>query len=277
MSWDPQQYLKFSDLRLRPALDLLARIPCDAPRAVFDLGCGAGNVARHLAARWPQASITGLDSSPEMLAEARRQLPTAEWVQADLSCWRPHDGADVIFSNALFQWIKGHQAIFTGLFQSLKAGGGLAIQMPRNQQEPSHTIVSEVAATGPWSQRLAACADLFEIHPPDFYHDLFRASGAAHIDIWESIYQQALSGDDPVLEWIKGTALRPYLAALGDAPDLKEGFLSEVGDRLRAAYPKRADGVTLLPFRRVFIMAMKSGSREVIRGGRQNAEGKRDA
>ena len=258
MSWDPQQYLKFSNLRLRPALDLLARIPNDTPQTVFDLGCGAGNVTRHLAARWELAKITGLDSSSEMLAEAQKQLPAANWIKADLSSWRPHDGADVIFSNALFQWIKGHQTVFAQLLQSLNPGGALAIQMPRNQQEPSHTIVSEVAANGPWSQRLSNCADLFEIHPPEFYHDLFRTLGAVHIDIWESIYQQALSGDDPVLEWIKGTALRPYLAALGDAPDLQTGFLAEIGKRLRAAYPQRADGVTLLPFRRLFMVAVKT-------------------
>ncbi|MBF0268289.1 MAG: methyltransferase domain-containing protein [Alphaproteobacteria bacterium] len=257
MSWDPQQYLKFADLRLRPALDLLARIPAQSPASVFDLGCGAGNVTRQLAARWPHASITGLDSSPDMLAEAKRQLPSARWLQADLSIWRPSQPADVIFSNALFHWIKNHRQVFAGLFESLSPGGVLAIQMPRNQQEPSHTVTSQVAGSGPWRERLAPLADLFEIWPPDFYHDLLRGQGAAHIDIWESVYQQALVGPDPVLEWIKGTALRPYLAALSDAPDLQAGFLKEVGLRLRDAYPMGQDGVTLLPFRRLFIVAAR--------------------
>lgn len=257
MSWDPKQYLKFADLRLRPALDLLARIPVQSPAVVYDLGCGAGNVAAHLAERWPGAKLTGVDSSPEMLAEARKRLPKACWIEADMSTWRPQAGADVIFSNALFQWIKGHRMIFPSLFECLSPGGALAIQMPKNQQEPSHRLTQDVARNGPWKGKLAGLDDLFEIWPPEVYHDLLRESGAAHIDVWESINQQALTGDDPVLEWIKGTALRPYLAQLSDAPDLRAGFLEELGGRLRQAYPRREDGVTLLPFRRLFIVAVR--------------------
>jgi trans-aconitate 2-methyltransferase len=257
MSWDPKQYLKFSNLRLRPALDLLARIPAEAPKSVFDLGCGAGNVTRHLAERWPQAKITGLDSSPDMLAEAKKNLPGASWIETDLANWRPGDQADVIFSNALFHWIKGHQTIFPELFAGLSAGGALAIQMPRNQREPSHTCILETADSGPWAEALSPVGNLFEVHAPEVYHDLFRACGAVHLDVWESVYQQALTGDDPVLEWIKGTALRPYLALLEETPDLKTGFLADLAACLRLAYPKRADGVTLLSFRRIFIVAVK--------------------
>ncbi|MBF0166438.1 MAG: methyltransferase domain-containing protein [Alphaproteobacteria bacterium] len=255
MTWDPKQYLKFSDLRLRPALDLLARIPLDSPRRIYDLGCGAGNVTRQLAQRWPEAKITGVDSSVEMLAEAKKNLPGAEWMKADLATWRPPSPGDLIFSNALFHWIKGHREIFPRLMSDLAPGGVLAVQMPRNQGEASHTTILKVANDGPWRELLAPLGDLFEMHAPEAYHDLLR-SLAGHLDIWESIYQQALTGDDPVLEWIKGTALRPYLAALADQPDLKEGFLAELGTRLRLAYPKRSDGVTLLPFRRLFIVAV---------------------
>lgn len=257
MSWDPQQYLKFSDLRLRPAQDLMARIPTQAPARVYDLGCGAGNVTRQLQEKWPGAKITGLDSSPDMLAEARKKAPGIDWVEADLSAWRPADAPDVIFSNALFHWIKGHGTIFPALLNGLRVGGALAVQMPRNQQEPSHSHTLAVAKQGPWADKLQGLDDLFEMHPPDFYHDLFRQAGAKHVDIWESVYQQALSGDDPVLEWIKGTALRPYLARLQDEPDLQKGFLEELAQRLRGAYPRRADGVTLLPFRRIFMVAAK--------------------
>ncbi|MDK9721808.1 MAG: methyltransferase domain-containing protein [Rhodospirillales bacterium] len=257
MSWDPKQYLKFADLRLRPAQDLLARIPVQSPATIYDLGCGAGNVATHLAERWPSAQLTGVDSSPEMLAEARKRLPTAQWIEADMSAWRPNAGAGLIFSNALFQWIKGQQTIFPALFERLAPGGALAIQMPRNQQEPSHRLTQEVAQNGPWKDRLSGLGDLFEIWPPETYHDWMRKAGAAHIDIWESIYQQALTGDDPVLEWIKGTTLRPYLARLSDAPEWQAGFLEDLGGRLRQAYPRRDDGVTLLPFRRLFMVAAR--------------------
>lgn len=257
MNWDPRQYLKFADLRLRPALDLLARIPHEAPGRVYDLGCGAGNVTRRLAAKWPDAKITGLDSSPEMLAEAQRKAPEIDWRQADLARWRAEDKPDVLFSNALFQWIKGHKTIFPALFAGLGEGGVLAVQMPRNQQEATHSRLLAVAKQGPWAERLQGLDDLFEIHPPEFYHDLFRAAGARHVDIWECVYQQALSGDDPVLEWIKGTALRPYLARLQDAPDALQAFLDELAAGLRASYPKRSDGVTLLPFRRLFMVAAK--------------------
>ncbi len=256
MSWDPKQYLKFADLRLRPALDLLARIPLNRPRRIFDLGCGAGNVTCQLALRWPEARITGVDSSPQMLAEAKARLPEADWIKDDLSKWQPSEPADLTFSNALFHWIKGHREIFPRLLDGLAPGGVLAVQMPRNQQEPSHILVREVAEAGPWRERLAHLGDLFEVLEPGTYHDLLRA-GSAHLDVWESVYQQALTGEVPVLEWIKGTALRPYLAALADAPDLQNGFLAELKAQLAKAYPPLADGVTLLPFRRLFIVAVR--------------------
>jgi trans-aconitate 2-methyltransferase len=257
MSWDPGQYLKFSDLRLRPALDLLARVPQAQPRLVFDLGCGAGNVAAKLALRWPKARITGVDSSPAMLAEAKTRLPACEWIEGDLASWLPDEGADVIFSNAAYQWIKGHERLFPRLFQRLGPGGCLAVQMPRNFAAPSHRAIFETAAEGPWKDRLAACLDPFEVLEPEAYHDLLRPLGAT-LDIWETDYLQLLTGQNPVLEWVKGTTLRPFLAALEGAAELKTAFLETVGRRLCAAYPARADGVTLLPFRRLFLVAARA-------------------
>jgi trans-aconitate 2-methyltransferase len=258
MSWDPQQYLKFSDLRARPAMDLLARVPHPSPRRVYDMGCGAGNVAAKLAERWPEARITGVDSSPAMLAEARKRLPAAEWIEGDLANWLPDSGACVIFSNAAYHWIKGHDRHFPRLFERLDKGGCLAVQMPRNFAAPSHRSIFETAAEGPWKDKLAHCLDPFEVLEPEVYHDLLRPLGAA-LDVWEADYLQALTGADPVLEWVKGTALRPFLTALEDAPSLKAGFLETVRRRLGAAYPARADGVTLLPFRRLFLVAVKMG------------------
>ena len=254
MSWDPERYLAFGDHRTRPAVDLLARVPLAAPVRVADLGCGPGNSTALLCARWPAADVLGLDNSPEMLAEARASGPPARWLEADITTWSPAADYDLLFSNAVLQWLPDHAILFPRLLEALPAGGVLAVQMPRNFAAPSHRLLREVADAGPWATRLAAGLLRAPVAAPEWYYDLL-APGAAALDIWESEYLQVLEGDDPVLRWTRSTALRPVIAAL--APDEQARFEADYAARLRVAYPRRPDGRTLFPFRRLFIVATR--------------------
>lgn len=251
-TWDPNQYLKFADHRLRPAVDLLARIPNVEPHHVFDLGCGAGNVAKLLAERWPKGRVTGIDSSMAMLEKARAAAPRIAFIQAEMDGWKPAEPASVIYSNAALHWIEGHEAHFPRLMSYLAPGGTLAVQMPRNHKAASHTSMVEAAEAGPWKAKLAAVRGIRPVHDPDAYYRIL-APHASRLDIWECEYLQVLDGENPVVEWTKGTALRPYLDALDDAG--KKGFLAAYAERIAAAYPRQPDGRTLFPFRRIFIIA----------------------
>jgi trans-aconitate 2-methyltransferase len=254
MSWSPSQYLKFSQPRLRPAMDLLARVPGEEPRRVYDLGCGAGNVTAALVARWPGASITGVDSSAAMLARAARDLPQVRWVQHGLADWRPDAPADVIYSNAALHWLPDHQQLLPALVGALAPGGVLAIQMPRNFSAPSHTLIEAAARAGPWSGKLEALIGPAPVAEPQYYYSLL-APLAASLDIWESEYLQVLSGEDPVKEWTKGTWLMQFIDQL--EPAERTAFEADYAQRLRAAYPRRPDGTTLFPFRRLFIVLQR--------------------
>jgi trans-aconitate 2-methyltransferase len=252
MAWDPGQYLKFAGPRLRPALDLLQRIDKEAPATVYDLGAGAGNVTRLLAARWPEASVVGVDSSREMLAKAAAENPQIEWQQADLASWRPARPAELIYSNAALHWLDHHDRLLPGLFASLAPRGVLAVQMPRNFGARSHTLITETALSGPWRARLEPLLRPAPVAEPAFYYDLL-APLAATLDIWESEYLQVLDGANPVKEWTKGTWLGPLLAAL-DEPE-RGHFEAAYAERVAAVYPPRGDGKTLFPFRRMFLIA----------------------
>ena len=253
--WSPDQYLKFADHRRRPAVDLLARVALDAPRSVIDLGCGAGNVTRLLHDRWPQARLIGVDFSAAMLEKARAVLPEAEWVEADLGAWIPAAPPDLIFSNAAIQWLDGHDTLIPRLFGLVAPGGVLAIQMPRNFDSPSHVGMREAARSGPWRAMLEPHLRENPVAPPAYYYDLLAKAGA-RLDIWEMEYLQELQGEDAVVEWTKGTALKPLLDALIE-PERGQ-FLADYTARIRAAYPRHADGVTLFPFRRLYIVAAKA-------------------
>ncbi len=252
MSWDPERYLSFGAERLRAAADLLARVPLTAPDSVADLGCGPGNATRLLADRWPGAQIFGLDRSPQMLAEARRSGPGATWVEADLATWRPHDRLDLLYANASLQWLDRHDILFPRLMTFLRPRGVLAVQMPRNFAAPSHTLLRETAAEGPWAERLAGVLRTDPVGAPAFYFDLL-AGAASCLDIWETEYLHALKGADPVLDWTRGTALGPVAEAL--ARDEMAAFEAAYAERLRMAYPRGPDGLTLYPFRRLFIVS----------------------
>lgn len=254
MAWNPEQYLKFAAPRLRPALDLMARVPIEAPRRVVDLGCGTGQITRLLAERWPGAAVTGVDASPEMLARARADGPALAWEQADLASWQPAAAPDLVFSNAALHWLPGHAALFPRLFGAVAPGGVLAVQMPRNFAAPSHTAIADTVHAGPWRDRLAPLLRAAPVAEPAWYHGCL-APVAAELDLWETEYLQPLTGTDPVKEWTKGTWLAPFLAAL--PADEAAAFEADYAARVRAAYPVRPDGVTLFPFRRLFIVARR--------------------
>ena len=253
MSWDPNQYLAYADLRLRPALDLLARVPVAAPASVVDLGCGAGNVTRVLADRWPAAGITGVDGSPEMLAEAREIAPGIAWIEADIETWHPQAPVEVLYSNAVLHWLDDHATLLPRLLDMVAKGGALAVQMPRNPDAAFQYLEAEVARGTPWWDALAPHLRLDPVAEPGFYHDLL-APLAARIELWETTYQQVLSGENPVLEWVKGSRLRPLLAALGEGA--RSDYEAAYSQAVREAYPAGADGTTLFPFRRLFLIAV---------------------
>jgi len=251
-TWDPAQYLRWSDHRLRPAVDLLQRVPLTSPARVVDLGCGTGNVTALLRARWPEAHVTGVDASRTMLERARASDRGVEWLEADVSTWTPPAPVDVLFSNATLHWIDDHAALFPRLVTLVAAGGALAVQMPRNFGEPSHTSIYEVAREARWRARLEKLIRPEPTKPPEFYWDLL-ASRVSALDVWETVYTQALTGDNSVADFVKGSWLKPFLDALH--PDDRESFERAYRARVARAYPPRADGTTLFPFRRLFMVA----------------------
>ncbi len=261
MAWDPAQYLKFSNHRLRPALDLLAQIPLAAPEHVVDLGCGAGNVTRFLAERWPSAKICGVDNSAQMLDKARGILPQAAWTESSIDAWQPEQPVDLIYSNAALHWLPDHPTLFARLFGFLKPGGILAVQMPRNFAAPSHTSIDAALDALALPAGLRATIDANKLNnpvaEPADYYDWLKPL-AAGVDLWETLYSHVLEGENAVAEWVKGTALIPVMNGLGgpEAP-LCQRFLADYRALTNAAYPRRPDCTTLFPFRRLFIVATR--------------------
>lgn len=264
MSWNPNQYLKFAAPRLRPQLDLIARIALDAPRTVFDLGCGTGSGTRMLAQRWPDADVTGVDASAAMLAKAAQDAGDGggdppgrlHWQQASIADWQPGAGADLIYSNAALHWLGDHARLFPHLMRQLAPGGVLAVQMPRNFDAPSHRLIDETVAAGPWRERLQPLVQPSPVGAPADYYG-YVAPLASELDLWETEYLQVLAGPDPVKEWTKGTWLPQFLDRL-PSPAEQAAFEADYAERLRAAYPMRADGTTLFPFKRLFIVARRA-------------------
>jgi trans-aconitate 2-methyltransferase len=251
MVWNPTVYLTYGDERTRPALELLARLKNENPSRVIDLGCGPGNSTAALAARWPHAHLEGLDSSAEMLALARKTDLRAEWIQADIDTWSARAKYDVIFSNATFQWLGGHRALLARLVSFIEPGGSLAFQVPHNMDAPSHLLMRETAAGGPWATKLKNVREVAVLQAAEYF-DILNAYDA-EVDIWETEYLHVLDGEDAVYTWVSGTGLRPFVQALEGGE--RDAFIVDYKARLNGAYPTRGDGKTLFPFKRLFVVA----------------------
>jgi trans-aconitate 2-methyltransferase len=255
MSWSAAQYVKFEEERTRPVRDLVQRIPLAQAESAADIGCGPGNSTEVLRARYPEARIAGVDSSPDMIAAARKRLPDIAFEIADIREWRTKEPLDVILANAALQWIPGHETLLPALIGKLRPGGALAVQTPDNLEEPSHRLMREVAAEAPWAARLKDAARArAERHGAEWYFRLLRAD-ATHVDLWRTIYFHPLGGAQAVVEWLKGTGLRPFLDPLEE--NERKAFLARYEGRIAKAYPAEPDGTVLLPFPRLFFVAMR--------------------
>ncbi len=255
MTWSAAQYLKFEHERTRPVLDLVQRIPLTQVETAADIGCGPGNSTEVLRERYPQAHIVGLDLSPDMIQAARKRLPSVAFEVADIREWRAKEPLDVILANAVLQWIPDHETLLPALIGKLKPGGVLAAQLPDNLDEPSHRLMAAVASDGPWASKLRnASFARTERHLPDWYFRLLRAH-APHIDIWRTTYFHSLAGARAIVEWLKGTGLRPYLDPLEESE--RQAFLARYEGKIAEAYPAEPDGTVLLPFPRLFVVAAR--------------------
>ncbi len=255
-AWDPHQYSRFEGERDRAAHDLLARLADDlAPDEIWDLGCGAGQHAAWLKRRWPRARVHGLDSSPAMLEQARARAGNIDWRLGDIADWAPERQVDLILANASLHWLPDHAALLARLTGGLAPGGVIAVQMPMAHETRHHGLMREVAVEGPWAPALAGVGTVAPLLAPEVYYSVL-AERCDAVDVWSTTYLQALTGPDAVLEWMKGTALRPYLAALGDEV-MRRAYLDALGGRLSEAFPRRSDGVTLMPFPRLFLVARR--------------------
>jgi trans-aconitate 2-methyltransferase len=254
MAWDPTQYDKFKKERSRPFFDLLAQLDEIAPKTVADLGCGTGELTAELAKKWPQAEVVGVDSSPEMLEKSKAYANEhLRFRTAAMEEWTPSGPIDLIFSNSAFHWLKPHEAQIQRIASFVAPGGTLAFQAPNQFKEPTHVIMQEVRNAPEWKSRVGSeTADSY-MADPRWYIDALGAMGF-QVRVFETLYHQVVEGDDPVLEWLKGTSLRCILDKL--PPSDQERFAAECGAKLRAAYPKR-EGGTLFPYRRMFVIAKR--------------------
>ena len=251
--WNPALYTRFEDERTRPAAELLARVPLDAPRVVVDLGCGPGNSTELLVKRFPSARIVGTDSSQAMLATARQRLPQARFEHGDITQWEPSEPVDLAYANASLQWVNDHPRLLPRLLSALAPGGVLAVQMPDNLDEVSHRLTRETAAA-----LLGTSDDDDDTHRARIlsaqqYYDLLTPQ--AEVDVWRTTYHHRMDDAAAIVQWLRATGLKPYVDPL--TPELQARFLAEYQRRIELAYPVRADGKRLLAFPRLFIVARR--------------------
>lgn len=254
MAWSPKKYLLFEDHRTRPVHELAARIPLASPEYIVDLGCGPGNSTAVLAERWPDAKIIGVDSSSEMLTQARALLPAVEWSLADIAKWQPQEPVDLVFANASLQWVPDPEAILRRLISYVAPKGVLAFQVPANHEGPPHTVIDAVLRELDFERQIDRSHLSRFVLSPNAYFRILANEGAT-IDAWDTEYLQVLEGENVVLAWVKGTALVPILASLSAANAAP--FLELLTQRLHEAYPPEQSGKTLLPFRRRFVVARR--------------------
>lgn len=254
VSWNPDQYLKFAQERTQPSVDLAARIALDSPTGVIDVGCGPGNSTRVLRQRWPNARVIGVDNSVEMIDKARREFPAGEWHVADAAALPEDLQYQVVFSNAVLQWVPDHRALLPRLVRSVAPGGCLAVQVPANHDSYLHRAVLAVAGRARWRTLLASYTGLLHYHTPEFYYGLLSAIG--RVDMWQTTYYHVLDSHEALVAWYKGSGLRPLLDRLPDAAS-RADFENEVLDTCRPGYPAQSDGRVLFPFRRTFFVVYR--------------------
>jgi trans-aconitate 2-methyltransferase len=252
-TWSPSVYLQFEDERTRPARDLLAQVPLTIARQIVDVGCGPANSTALLASRFPGAEIVGLDSSPAMLEQARNILPSARFLEADAHTWLPDTAVDLVFANAIYQWIPAHLELLPRIVKSLAPGAVLAVQMPDNVEEPTHRLMRTAAEDPRWARRLKDAARE-PLPPPRSYYNALRPV-SSRVEIWHTIYNHALAGADAIVDWVRGTGLRPFVDPL--QADERAEFLSRYRELLADAYPAGDDGRVLLRFPRLFMVAVR--------------------
>ncbi|TPP12049.1 trans-aconitate 2-methyltransferase [Rhizobium glycinendophyticum] len=255
MQWSAQQYLKFEDERTQPARDLLARVPLEQAARVIDLGCGPGNSTELLVERYGRDAVSGLDSDDDMLAKARARLPDVTFLKGDLATWRPHRAVDLLYANAVFQWLPNHLDILAALMEHLSPRGVLAVQMPDNLGEASHVAMEETGGDGPWSAAFAG-GRIRRARLPSPANYLQRLQPiSASVEVWHTVYYHPMADAEAIVAWVEGTGLRPYLAAV--APEQRDAFRAAYLKRIDVAYPPMADGRRLLAFPRLFLVAVK--------------------
>ena len=253
--WNPELYRRFELERTRPARELLARVSLTNAVCIYDLGCGPGNSTELLVERFPSAQVIGTDSSEAMLTSARERMPACRFELSDIASWQPADAPDLIYANAALQWVADHETLIPRLFSALAPGGVLAIQMPDNRDEPTHHLMREVATLYPWASSIGnAAAVRTKILALNAYYDLLAAD-AAEVDVWRTAYQHPMDTPAAIVDWVRGTGLRPFIDPL--SPAYRDGFLAEYERRIALAYLPRADRRLLLAFPRLFIVARR--------------------
>jgi trans-aconitate 2-methyltransferase len=254
-TWDPEQYLRFERERSIPCRELISRLDGLTPERIIDLGCGTGTSTAQLRKGWPHAHLYGLDSSAEMIASARQGDPGVVWTLGDIRTWSTPQPFDLVFSNAALHWIPDHATAFPRLLHQVRPGGALAVQMPTNFEAPAHRCIREVASSSEWTAKLGAGLLAARVETPEFYYRLLSPL-APQIDIWQTEYVHVLPDAAAIVEWLKGSTLRPYLDLLG-AHALRDAFLAQLAHLMKAAYPAQPDGRVLFPFRRLFVIARR--------------------
>ena len=254
-TWDSEQYLKFEKERTQPSIDLVSKIQIDSPKNIVDVGCGPGNSTAVLKSHWPSANISAFDNSSEMLQHARKTDPTIDWFQADITSWIPDKKYDLIFSNAVFQWVPDHEIIFPKFVSFLNDGGALAVQMPAHFDSPLHELLVKVSENEKWKHITSKARKRLEMKNPEFYYD-FLAPIVSKIDIWKTEYYHEVDSVHSIIEWFRGTGMRPFLEALNNESD-KLDFEDELFREYEKVYKKRINKKVLMPFRRFFFVGYK--------------------
>lgn len=255
--WDAAVYLKFATERTQPSADLIHRIQIENPKRIADLGCGPGNSTEQLRLRWPTSEIVGIDSSPEMIAAARQKYPSQDWLVANAADWQPREAFDLIFSNAMLHWLRDHRAVCRRWMSAdhLAAGGALAVQIPAHYDSPLHAAIVEVSRDPAWSAATESARNALTKHPPLFYYDALQDL-ASRVDLWETTYHHVVDGPEAIVEWFRGTGLRPFLECLS-SEEYRRRFEAMLLERYSQSYPRRPDGKVLFPFRRIFFVAYR--------------------